>query len=226
MSLTPAESLELQRLLAKAKSKPMPQCSAEEDEFSVFDPDTGMFINPVTGDSIDCWNAAEQDLFIGAMTDGAKRREDQLSSQDAKRMMMPKAKAHAGPVSSYGHATGYTSQEAMSVPPFPGAGGSEMPDMNLSKLPPLPAGVPDVDTWGHTMIEFGQFKSSSMSYFELVTSTENRAMSYVKWCRSRSGSAAGQLKDLCDFMAHFFAETENESGPIIPGTGITRRLKK
>ena len=228
MSLSAAESLELQRLLAKAKSRPMPCMPVEDSDFSVYDPATGLFTNPETGVSVDVWSASEQDLFLGAMTDGAKRREDQLSSQDAKRVMMPKAKAAAGanPGPSHGPVAGYAAPDAMQAPPFPGLSGSEVTELSDPKLPPLPAGVPNVDTWGHTLIDFGQFKTSSMSYYELVTSTESRAIGYVKWCRARSSSASGQLKDLCDFMAHFFAEMEEESGPIIPGTGIVRRLKK
>jgi hypothetical protein len=89
---------------------------------------------------------------------------------------------------------------------MPGAEGKH------AQLPPLPEGVPNVDMWGYTLIEFGQFKNASMSYQELVDSTEDRAVSYVKCCRSRGRSTTGQLKDLCDFLARHFAELEEESG--------------
>ena len=42
MSLSAAESLELQRLLAKAKSRPMPCTPVEDSDFSVYDPATGL----------------------------------------------------------------------------------------------------------------------------------------------------------------------------------------
>ena len=56
MSLTPAESMELQRLLAKAKSKAMSiskPLDDIDDELSEYDPNTGLFVNPATGESVD-----------------------------------------------------------------------------------------------------------------------------------------------------------------------------
>ena len=60
MALTPAESMELQRLLAKAKSRPMPILNSDGDEFAIYDPHTGLFTNPETGDVMDVWSAAEE----------------------------------------------------------------------------------------------------------------------------------------------------------------------
>ena len=148
-------------------------------------------------------------------------REDMPSFQRPKRVMQPQAKAYGGGgLLSQGSMAVYANQHVMADTPFPGTDGG------CSKLPPLPDGVPNVDTWGYTLIEFGQFKNASIRNQELVASTEERAVAYVKWCRSRSRSATGQLKDLCDYLAHHFAELEDESGPIIPGTGMVRRLKK
>jgi hypothetical protein len=80
-------------------------------------------------------------------------------------------------------------------------------------LPAFPAGVPDLATWGDTVIEFGQYKNQHLSYFDLVTATDERSTGYLKWCRSRSNSSSGQLKDLCDYLAHHFAEIKNDLRP-------------
>ena len=220
MSLTPAETLELHRLLAKAKSRPGPP----SDDEGVYDPQTGVFVNPETGEVLDVWTAAEDS--IGAMTDGSKRREDMLMPEHAKRAMKPRAKASSGGQSSQGPVGAYASSGVMSEAPFPELRVKYETDQISSHLPPLPEGVPDVETWGFTLIEFGQFKNASMSYHDLVSSSEERPVAYVKWCRSRSRSATGQLKDLCDYLTHYFSEIEEENGPIIPGTGMVRRLKK
>eukprot|EP00435_Cladocopium_sp_Y103_P067510 s934_g30.t1 len=227
MPLTAAESMELQRLLAKAKSKPGPP--SESSELSgIYDPNTGLFVNPVTGETVDVWTAAEAEEpeVLGAMTDGSKRREEQVSSREPKRFMQPQAKAHPGVAMSQGVVPVYMQPGGFSETPFPDQSSCPGFPVEHAILPPLPDGVPDVDTWSHTLIEFGQYKNASMSYQDLVDSKEARAVSYVKWCRSRSRSATGQLKDLCDFLTHHFAAFEEDSGPIIPGTGTARRFKK
>ena len=65
MSLTPAESQELHRLLAKAKAASAPD---EFAEFTGYDPNTGVLQDPLTGETLSVWE-------YGAMTDGSKRRE-------------------------------------------------------------------------------------------------------------------------------------------------------
>eukprot|EP00435_Cladocopium_sp_Y103_P038405 s2757_g10.t1 len=227
MPLTPSESQELQRLLAKAKSKSGPP-SETSDVSGVYDPDTGLFMNPLTGEVCDVWTIAEHEgsEVLGAMTDGAKRREEMPLARETKRIMVPQAKAYGGPASSQGVVPGSMHQPMSMGAPFPGMSPACGPEIGHANLPPLPEGVPDVDTWSYTLIEFGQFKGASMSYQELVDSTEERHVSYIKWCRSRSRTASGQLKDLCDFLAHHYANTIEDSGPVIPGTGVTRRLKK
>jgi hypothetical protein len=72
MSLTPAESIELQRLLAKAKSRPGPS-SDDCEGMSIYDPKTGAFVSSETGEMVDVWAAAEDSEVFGAMTDGSKR---------------------------------------------------------------------------------------------------------------------------------------------------------
>ena len=56
MSLTPDESVELQRLLAKAKGRAAPPKASDEfEDRAVYDPNTGLFINPTTGDTLSIW---------------------------------------------------------------------------------------------------------------------------------------------------------------------------
>jgi hypothetical protein len=94
MALAPAESMELQRLLAKAKSRPMPNPDSDGDEFAVYDPHTGLFTNQETGEVMDVWSAAEEQ-HGGAMTDVSKRRDDQPIPHHPKRVMVPQAKAYS-----------------------------------------------------------------------------------------------------------------------------------
>jgi len=220
MALTPAETMELQRLLAKAKSRPMPNLNSDGEEFAIYDPHTGLFTNPETGDVMDVWSAAEEQ-HGGAMTDGSKRRDDdQPIPHHPKRVMVPQAKAYSAGTSSQVPAlSAYTAVNVAAGVPFPDSSGT---------LPAFPAGVPDLATWGDTIIEFGQYKHQNLSYFDLVTATDDRSTGYVKWCRARASSASGQLKDLCDFLIHHFAEigSDRDHGPLIPGTSMNRRLKK
>ena len=95
-----------------------------------------------------------------------------------------------------------------------------------SDLPPLPAGVGSVSEWGRTIIKFGQYQNLNMSYAELVTSKDDRMISYVKWCKSRMNTATGQLRDLCLYMKHFFNDDDASSGVQIPGTNQKRQFKQ
>ena len=220
MPLTPEETLELQRLMAKAKSMPSPPPEVEE-EFTVYDPTTGLFIHPTTGDVHSVWSD-DDSAAPGAMTDGSKRREEMLvGPQPSKRTAVPKAKSQARmpDMSVPMYATSSTELHM----PFPGA--SDEASLCKPGLPPLPDDVPDVPTWGRTVIGFGHYKDLNMSYEELVMSEDARVASYVKWCRSRTKCAQGQLKDLCNYMQHMFANDEG-TGHQIPGTTQPRRLKQ
>eukprot|EP00435_Cladocopium_sp_Y103_P072714 s636_g41.t1 len=96
--IPPEETMELQRLMAKAKSMPVPPPDVEE-EFTVYDPDTGLFVNELTGDVQSVWDADGSPCATGAMTDGSKRREEMISHRPTKKSVMPKAKSQA-----YGYA--------------------------------------------------------------------------------------------------------------------------
>ena len=93
MALTPDESKELQRLLAKAKSMAMPPpIEVDHSEFGVYDPNTGLFVNPVTGDVDNVWDS-EFSPTAGAMTDGSKCREDESNHPPAKKPVAAKSQA-------------------------------------------------------------------------------------------------------------------------------------
>ena len=48
-------------------------------------------------------------------------------------------------------------------------------------LPEFLAGITDVLTWGKSLIQFGQFAKSNMTYMELVSSPDPQCQSYVNW---------------------------------------------
>ena len=106
--------------------------------------------------------------------------------------------------------------------PFPVSG--ERPTPEKMMLPEMPPDISDVETWGRTLISFGTYKNANMSYFDLMISEDARAVSYIKWCRSHSKNAQGQLRDLCNYMMHFYQD-DMSSGVPIPGTQQVRRFK-
>ena len=214
--------MELQRLMAKAKSMPVPPQGAVE-EFAMYDPATGLFVNGMTGEFQSVWDEDGSPLVAGAMTDGSKRREEMISHGPTKKLVMPKAKSQALGFSepSMGAAAYSSMTPAMSTP-FPDP--SEEDGIGKHLLPSLPDDVTDVPTWGRTVIGFGLYKDQNLSYEELVMSDEPRKTSYVKWCRSRTKCAQGQLKDFCNYLQHMYQQDEG-TGQHIPGTSQPRRLK-
>ena len=219
MSLTPAESQELHRLLAKAKAANAPD---EFAEFSQYDPNNGVLQNPLTGETLNVWEC-------GAMTDGSKRREDFAGDETPsgiKRQAKPKAKnmSGLGGDRNRGQPSYAMLFDEETQVPFPQA--SRPGDVAGSVLPPFPEGIPDVETWGKTLICFGQYKNQNMTYMDLVMATDNKALGYVKWCKSHSKSAQGHLKDLCNFMMHHSADEGISFGVFIPGTTQTRVLRE
>ena len=92
----------------------------------------------------------------------------------------------------------------------------------------LPSGVPNVETWGRTIISFGAYKNSFMSYHELFDSEDSRALTYKKWCRDRVISADGNLRDLSQYLCYKDGMNrgfKTSAGPIIPGTDVHREYK-
>ena len=89
--------------------------------------------------------------------------------------------------------------------------------------------VPNVTTWGRSIIQFGKFmaKEQSLSYAELFedrTNVEKRG--YVKWVIAQTDSAKGLLLDLASYLcARSAEEAEGEQLPFIPGTSTLRVFK-
>ncbi|CAJ1456909.1 unnamed protein product [Effrenium voratum] len=215
----PPSGNELHRLLAKAKAANAPD---EFAEFSQYDPNNGVLQNPLTGETLNVWEC-------GAMTDGSKRREDFAGDEtpsSIKRQAKPKAKnmSGLGGDRNRGQPSYAMLFDEETQVPFPQA--SRPGDVAGSVLPPFPEGIPDLETWGKTVICFGQYKNQNMTYMDLVMATDNKALGYVKWCKSHSKSAQGHLKDLCNFMMHHSADEGISFGVFIPGTTQTRVLRE
>ena len=92
----------------------------------------------------------------------------------------------------------------------------------------LPPGVPNVETWGRTMISFGAYKNAFMCYHELHDLDDSRALTYKKWCKDRVISADGNLRDLSQYLCYIEGLSrgfKTSAGPIIPGTDVHREYK-
>ena len=151
---------------------------------------------------------------IGAMTDGSKRRE-----------VDDPGPSHKRPVPAYDHGNVFPVPMA---PQTSSMAFTALESMTKNPLPSLPAGVLSMDEWGRSVIQFGKFKHDYMSYEELRISQQPRMKDYVKWCRARSKTADGQLKDLISYFeaVDCLARKEPESsGPFVPGTDCRRMLK-
>eukprot|EP00435_Cladocopium_sp_Y103_P044898 s702_g12.t1 len=222
---------QLRVLLAKAKSAAGPPSDllGAHPAFPVYDSETGLMLNPHTGETKNVWEDSEfpetdSDFMdalhfgSGGMSDAAKRREADVNP-------IPESKSKR-----VNTATGVSALES-SVPyaavpeNVPYASGRLSEVMPGSTLPPFPKGIESVSMWGRTVIDFGMFKSQRITYEDLVMSDEKQKTDYVKWCRARSGTANGHLKDFCDFMRHYFQGEDLTSGMLIPGTSHTRILK-
>ena len=111
------------------------------------------------------------------------------------------------------------SASTKSAPPY-----VKMPSFSVE----LPPEVPDTDTWGRTIIEFGQFGKDELTYAQLHARNDEKAVSYKKWCRSRHMTAHGQLADFAKFLIHMDSLSKSPAvtqGPFIPGTSMMRRYK-
>lgn len=164
----------------------------------------------------------------GAMSDGSNRRDDTPLT------LQPRKKSSQAPFAGYGGCAPATPW----VAPSSCAAKTSSPEMTNTSPGPkskggvdLPVGVPDFETWGRTMIEFGNYEKSKISYAELFNDPSERARSYVKWCKSRAYTvtASGQLRDLGQYLLCASQLTmtgpATEQGPIIPGTSRTRSYK-
>ena len=160
------------------------------------------------------------DLPSGSMHDGSKRRgefslEGSMDGPPAcVRVVSPSATDKAvPPVDTH---QGYAFK------------GVPMSPMNHSELrmemPPLPDGVPDMDTWGRTVIQWGLLKDAKKTYADVAASEVPRVKGYVKWIRPRVHTFDGEMRDLGEYLLRVAADG-TQQGPIIPGTEKRRVLK-
>ena len=161
------------------------------------------------------------DEILGAMSDGSKRREVSSEAEPAS-----KRGTHEMPMSSYATvAEGYKNSplntSVLSATPY------EKTHKAVTDLH-LPPQISDSDLWGRTIIEFGQYAKANVTYAEMYERTDERAITYKKWCRSRAMSATGQLADFAKYLLHMHAKasgSEKHQGIVIPGTSMVRRFK-
>ena len=215
--LTDQEQMELERLMKKAaKAKSFASPSLPQGP-PCYDAANGVIYDPTTGAAYDVWGEEHfHDASIAAMTDASKRRDDDHPEMlvTNKRVNM----ATGAPVPG-----GYV-EEIPDVPYMHGPGHIQQL-LPKTGLPPLPEGISDVDLWGKTMIKFGCFKDSGMSYADLASSSGEREVGYVKWCRSRNKCAQGHLRDFCNYLSHYFQDVATSSNLVIPGTSDKRVFK-
>jgi len=203
MPLSPEEQLMLQQLMDKAR---MPAADSMPSERVS---DDGGF------------SLISEGLPPGAMTDGAKRRDDTSPVEIISK--------------KYGLSTGAAPVSSHDMPPAKLAGYAVSMSMNDPKplevdgvqlhLPPQ---VPDLTTWGRTIITWGKYKSEGITYAELFERQDERARTYKAWCKGRVKTAEGLLLDLTHFLLmcdHISKGPALEQGPIIPGTSEVRRYK-
>ena len=152
---------------------------------------------------------------FGSMSDGSKRREDESDFQPHAKRVTPNMMFGSNVPAAGSYVTGSTN----SAPPY-----VKMPSLSVE----LPPEVPDTDTWGRTVIEFGQFSKDELTYAQLHARNDEKAVSYKKWCRSRHMTAHGQLADFAKFLIHMDSLSKSSAvtqGPFIPGTSMMLRYK-
>lgn len=197
--MSPQELRELQRLMAKAKAVAAGSLSAEK-----------FVLIP-----------AEE--MPGAMTDGSKRREmDTAEIGPGKKMMT----SYAGPGSSGAvpHAVPLGSLDVVNLP-MPST--SEKPPQSTAVAVELPPDVPDVQTWGRTIVSFGKHANRKLTYAQFMSSTDSDLIGYRKWCYDRRNTCSDIMHDFTNYMQ--YCEQQNAEvgilqAPLIPGTNTVRRL--
>ena len=104
--------------------------------------------------------------------------------------------------------------------------------MRQPRCPPLPyqhfpPGVIDLHDWGKSIFLFGNHKGRRVSYAEVLFSTKQDDVGYVKWSRAHASKAEGFLKDWCVYLHRHSLESQDLlAGPMIPETSTVRKFKK
>ena len=219
MSWTPEEKRQLSNLLQKAQKEGMP------DELLPLASATAQGTSPRHSD-----DGFSLIAGLGSMSDASKRRDfDFPESKNSKRLYkqtVPSAAPSGSPIQYEGDIPGYEGgyYVAPGVRPSPFPAGCQIPSVEVPQTP-LPEGVQSLSQWGRTLMSFGQYKDSGLSYFDVISSTEEKKVKYVRWCKSRSSSAGGFLKDFCEYIQLYEVSTGGVQGPCIPGTDHVRHFK-
>lgn len=162
----------------------------------------------------------------GAMTDGSKRRGDDVTVPGPSRPklttavlgMSGESERHSVPTATYAANAGYVGHTC-----FPNPMSSELP--SEWELPP---GVPSVERWGDTLIDFGRFKGANMTYSEAFHNSDSAIQEYVQWSSSRTKETHGLLSDFARYvntMRKRFPVSAAQQGPVIPGSQHVRRFR-
>lgn len=163
----------------------------------------------------------------GAMTDGSKRRGDEENPMGGIKSqrgisttgMIVAGESHFVPLSSCGVTSAGYVGPSTAPPPMPSEGKYAFD---------LPPGVPTVERWGDTIIEFGRFEGQNVTYQEVFDNPDPAFQEYVHWASSRTKESHGLLSDFARFiqvMRKLHPTTAVKQGPVIPGTQRVRRFR-
>ena len=147
---------------------------------------------------------------LHSMTDASKRRVDEYDEEPATKRML----AENIPYAAEG-------------PPQPVLVGKTPRGKPIY----LPQDVPNVTTWGRSIIQFGKYMAkrgeAGISYAELFEDGKDQEkVRYVKWVIAQTDSAKGLLLDLASYLCIRSAESaDSDQLPFIPGTSTLRIFK-
>ena len=151
---------------------------------------------------------------LGGMGDAAKRRAPDSADSEAPPGAVPRSSAKV---------LGAYLVPGMPAPPF----AYETASLPTVAIPAFPPGVNDLHDWGKSIFLFGKHKGRRVSYAEVLFSTKQDDVGYVKWSRAHASKAEGFLKDWCVYLHRHSLESQDLlAGPMIPETSTVRKFKK
>lgn len=153
----------------------------------------------------------------GAMTDGSKRRD--FASEEPS-IGKKKMTSYAGSGSAAAPAA--IPAETFDIFSLPSPSSTE--GHLLVELPPQ---VPDVETWGRTLLQFGKHAVRKLTYAQFMSSTDPDIVGYRKWAWDRRLTCTGLKRDFTNYMVFCESLADNTVGqqqPVIPGTNHVRRF--
>ena len=174
----------------------------------------------------------------GAMTDGSKRLRGHSPTPSP---MAPPSPASLGSLASLmssvaGTGTGGGTQRQMvsAAVKAPAARAPQTPSIQSPTTPSstgaLPEGVPDLATWGQTLLTWGKHAPKQITYADLAGDVSEEGLSYRRWILARKASGSAGLKDLANYMfalaeAGELPMAEKTPAALIPGSLKPRVLR-